>query len=100
MSDAHSPIGDWYNKLVGQQVGHDLIDLKNLKSNDDKREDYVYVAAECERPYFSHVLSAAPRAHTNSLRVSHGYARTYMRSWPIRLSHPTGQSGRLSACHA
>ncbi len=35
------------------------------------------VAAECEWPHASLVLSTAPRAHTNNLRVSHGFARTH-----------------------
>ncbi len=58
------------------------------------------VAAQWDEPHFSRVLSIALRAHANSLRTLHGYARTYRHSWPIRPSRPTSQSGRLSACHA
>ncbi len=53
----------------------------------------ISVAAKCERPRFSRMLSTTLCAHANSLRVSHGYPRTYRRTWPT--SH---RSARTPEC--
>ncbi len=79
---------------------HTIQMLKHFNIHRVATSNDKYVADERERPHLSRVLSTVRRAHVNSLRVSHGYARTCTRSQPIRPSHLTGQSARLSACHA